>query len=105
MLLDEFLSPSTIYSSNVVSRINTDALYYFGQLGDTSSAMRSAFARVDSSDSSRRLLSELSRVDGLTRVVHKLIGEGRTKIDLLALRDQIALILDIEHRLGRATGH
>ncbi len=39
------------------------------------------------------------------RFTRELVGERFAQIDLLALRDQIALILNVEYGLGAAIGH
>src|SRR6266566_8215151 len=45
------------------------------------------------------------RADRLACVAGKLVGVGQAEIDLLALRDQITRILNVEHRLRCASRH
>ena len=65
-----------------------------------------AFAEQDNAEASfdaspRAYIAELLA----SRFTCKLIGVRRAEIDALALRDQIALMLNIEHRLGCAIRH
>ena len=56
-----------------------------------------ALVGEDSSDAGFEASTRASIPGILACAAHKLVGVSRVEIDLLALRNQIALILDIEH--------
>src|SRR5712692_2375430 len=61
--------------------------------------------RDDGSGASFEASPRAVRTDRLARFTRKLVGVGQAEIDLLALRDQITLLLNVEHRLRCARRH
>src|SRR5205823_13495944 len=61
--------------------------------------------REDGSGASCAAGTRAVRANPLARLAHKRVGVGRAEINLLALRDQIALVLGAEHRLWGTCRH